>query len=111
MQHSTLTYGIKTRGTRYRPAKSSRLVYADYCANANDQEIHVTTNIARVLLMVLAMFFNPNLIAHTKTDTVTLYNGDRITGEIKSLYGQPIDCRLPMVRRGDQESVPRKPSG
>ncbi len=30
---------------------------------------------------------SPNALAHPKTDIVTLYNGDRITGEIKELDG------------------------
>ena len=36
---------------------------------------------------LLACLFNQNALAHLKTDIVTLYNGDRVTGELKSLYG------------------------
>ena len=38
-------------------------------------------------LILLASGFCSPLWAHPKTDIITLYNGDRITGEFKSLYG------------------------
>jgi hypothetical protein len=40
-----------------------------------------------VLLLALQMVLCGDVLAHRKTDVVTLYNGDRITGEIKSLFG------------------------
>ncbi len=40
-----------------------------------------------VLMLVTAFGGNQSALAHLKTDTVTLYNGDRVTGEIKQLYG------------------------
>ena len=39
-----------------------------------------------VLLLAACGFSNPGL-AHEKTDIVTLYNGDRITGELQTMYG------------------------
>lgn len=39
------------------------------------------------LLLVLQLALCGEALARSKTDVVTLYNGDRITGEIKSLYG------------------------
>jgi hypothetical protein len=39
------------------------------------------------ILLALVCACSPNALAHPKTDTVTLYNGDRITGEIKGLDG------------------------
>jgi len=39
------------------------------------------------LTMILSLFLSQAAFAHFKTDIVTLYNGDRVTGELKSLYG------------------------
>ena len=39
------------------------------------------------LLLALQLALCGEALARSKTDVVTLYNGDRITGEIKSLYG------------------------
>ncbi len=39
------------------------------------------------LILVFFGCWSPDLLAQRKTDIVTLYNGDRITGEIKSLSG------------------------
>ena len=47
----------------------------------------MTTSTVRIFLAVLALLLSQHLHAHSKTDTLTLYNGDRLTGEIKSLYG------------------------
>ena len=46
-------------------------------------------NIKRLLALILLPLYvaSPNAIAHPKTDIVTLYNGDRLTGEIKQLEG------------------------
>ena len=40
-----------------------------------------------VLVLLLLFGLCPHAMAQRKTDIVTLYNGDRITGEVKSLYG------------------------
>jgi hypothetical protein len=37
--------------------------------------------------MILALLACPGALANSKTDIIKLYNGDHITGEIKSLYG------------------------
>ena len=37
------------------------------------------------LLLLLAFPISPDAVANRKTDVVTLYNGDRVTGEIKSV--------------------------
>ncbi len=39
------------------------------------------------LAFMMLSLTSPGAAAHSKTDIVTLYNGDRITGEIKHLYG------------------------
>lgn len=39
------------------------------------------------LALIAACLHSPYTLTHPKTDIVTLYNGDRITGEIKHLYG------------------------
>ena len=44
-------------------------------------------NTILTLALFLALVTSPRVLAHLKTDVVTLYNGDRITGEIKHLYG------------------------
>jgi hypothetical protein len=40
-----------------------------------------------LVAILLAIGITPAADAHRKTDVITLYNGDRITGEIKSLQG------------------------
>jgi hypothetical protein len=44
-------------------------------------------NIILALTMILSLFLSQAALAHLKTDVITLYNGDQVTGEIKSLYG------------------------
>ncbi|MCB1699715.1 MAG: DUF481 domain-containing protein [Pseudomonadales bacterium] len=46
-------------------------------------------NLRKHFALVFALLFLPgaDVLAHPKTDTVILYNGDRITGEIKELDG------------------------
>lgn len=39
------------------------------------------------LLLLLFPLFSPEVLASRKTDIATLYNGDRVTGEIKNLGG------------------------
>lgn len=43
------------------------------------------------LITVLVMSLSQAALAHIKSDVITLYNGDRVTGEIKSLYGGLIE--------------------
>lgn len=38
-------------------------------------------------LLVLTTGISPHASAHPKTDVITLYNGDKITGELVSMYG------------------------
>jgi hypothetical protein len=40
-----------------------------------------------VLLLLASVFLSVSVHAQRKTDVITLYNGDRITGEIKTLQG------------------------
>lgn len=47
----------------------------------------MTLKILTPLMLALLCLCSPNSLAHPKTDIVTLYNGDRITGEIKELDG------------------------
>ncbi len=45
------------------------------------------SNSVLALALMVACLYSPHGLTHTKTDIVSLYNGDRITGEIKHLYG------------------------
>ena len=47
------------------------------------------TNFVRSILAltILITGISPHASAHPKTDIVTLYNGDKITGELQSMYG------------------------
>lgn len=40
-----------------------------------------------LVVLLFSVLIAPAAQAHRKTDVVTLYNGDRITGEVKSLFG------------------------
>ena len=46
-------------------------------------------NFARslLILIILTTGISPHVSAHPKTDIVTFYNGDKITGEVISMYG------------------------
>jgi hypothetical protein len=52
-----------------------------------ENEVKTNNTLARMLFLLLYCLLSQNALAQRKTDIVTLYNGDRITGEVKSLYG------------------------
>jgi hypothetical protein len=60
------------------------------CTSALLKSLHLPMPLALLLLMSLALLASPWAHAQRKSDVITLYNGDRITGEIKSL----LDGRL-----------------
>jgi hypothetical protein len=47
----------------------------------------LNSNSLLTLALLLLCLTSSGAAAHSKTDSITLYNGDRITGEIKHLYG------------------------
>jgi hypothetical protein len=51
------------------------------------------------LLLAGLSGFCPGALARAKTDVVTLYNGDRITGEIKSLYAGLLELKTDSMDR------------
>jgi hypothetical protein len=52
-----------------------------------ENAVKANKTLALVLFLLLYCTLNQNALAQRKTDIVTLHNGDRITGEVKSLYG------------------------
>lgn len=47
----------------------------------------ITNDCWRLIGLLWLLLFTGSAVAHPKTDSVTLYNGDRLTGEIQSLRG------------------------
>jgi uncharacterized protein DUF481 len=52
-----------------------------------NREMAVTTKNILIALVVLASLCSAHAFAQRKTDVISMYNGDRVTGEIKSLWG------------------------
>lgn len=79
-------------GTRNTPLWYKKVKFLYYCiqqANRDqrDREIKVTSKTFLTGLLILLASLSLPAQAQRKTDIITLYNGDRMTGEIKSLFG------------------------